>query len=507
MPGQAIVTIGEKQWQAYLATTYQELVQGLGGLPSILAGTGMLFALPADEAVSVTTESMRFSIDIIFISSSLKVVDVASNVAPGLIVSEATPVRYFLEVNAGEAADVEAGDSVILAIYQVPTFDPSQIVGFAIPLVALGFVCGMAGGMARAMAGKPERRLLPKTNKGRPTRDDVRVEVWEERDRLHIGIQDRETGEYIASWWDDEAREMFEQGFFKRGRGLEESVLSYAEGVGLLAPARPPQTRPKIHFVGSCKVSEGRCLTHSSPVSETVRCPQSPLADEEWRVAYELVKEAFPGGQSNPWVNGWWPETWEEAERAIRHYDESLWKAFWKYEARSREAVELYRRSAEKATYNYRYYVMKEYEKGRERARVPVEAVPRLIGPTERGEAQIRPYRVEENVGYRGERLGTWAVVELWPGGTVRSPFRTKEEAIRREQEIADYYGWKVELVEGSSPKLIGPRERREVPEEIKYFADSRDDIERSINHNGLRHKLDETFSKAIERVKGRGRL
>ncbi len=83
----------------------------------------------------------------------------------------------------------------------------------------------------------PLRRVLPTTRSGhgRLTRDDVRIEVWEERDRLHIGIQDKETGDYIVSWWDDEAREMFEDGFFKRGRGLKESVLTYAEEVGLLA--------------------------------------------------------------------------------------------------------------------------------------------------------------------------------------------------------------------------------------------------------------------------------
>jgi len=67
-----------------------------------------------------------------------------------------------------------------------------------------------------------------------PSRDDVRVEVWEERDRLHIGIQSKETGDYLISWWDDDAREMFEQGFFKSGPGLEESVLEYAEDMGIL---------------------------------------------------------------------------------------------------------------------------------------------------------------------------------------------------------------------------------------------------------------------------------
>lgn len=72
----------------------------------------------------------------------------------------------------------------------------------------------------------------------KPTRDAVRVEVWEERDRLHIGIQDKKTGEYYKSWWDDEAREMFEDGFFQRGPRLEESVLSYAEERGILAKQR-----------------------------------------------------------------------------------------------------------------------------------------------------------------------------------------------------------------------------------------------------------------------------
>lgn len=74
---------------------------------------------------------------------------------------------------------------------------------------------------------KPKRKF--------PTRDQVRVEVWEERDRLHIGIQDKETGYYYASWWDDDARQMFEDGFFQRVPNLERSVLDYAEDMGILA--------------------------------------------------------------------------------------------------------------------------------------------------------------------------------------------------------------------------------------------------------------------------------
>ncbi|GEM_PF-6951097 len=104
----------------------------------------------------------------------------------------------------------------------------------------------------------PAGAFLPHTLKKEPgagkavprlTRGDVRVEVWAERDRLHVGIQDKSTGEYVASWWDDEAREMMEQGFFycpgplgwripAERIKLEESVLGYAEEQGLLTPVR-----------------------------------------------------------------------------------------------------------------------------------------------------------------------------------------------------------------------------------------------------------------------------
>jgi len=82
--------------------------------------------------------------------------------------------------------------------------------------------------------GPPVNPQAMNPTKPLPTRDDVEVVKWEERDRLHIGIQDKETGDYYASWFDDEAREMFDQGFFKREPHLKESVLQYAEDMGIL---------------------------------------------------------------------------------------------------------------------------------------------------------------------------------------------------------------------------------------------------------------------------------
>lgn len=63
------------------------------------------------------------------------------------------------------------------------------------------------------------------------------VEKWEERDRLHISLLYRfADGEEhgIADWWDDDAREMFEDGFFTvRHPDLETSVIDYAVQNGL----------------------------------------------------------------------------------------------------------------------------------------------------------------------------------------------------------------------------------------------------------------------------------
>jgi len=79
-----------------------------------------------------------------------------------------------------------------------------------------------------------------------PTRSQVRVDVWEERDRLSIAVVDKDTDKAIVEWWDEDARQMFEDGFFKPGivhgqlsqsadRNLTESVLEYAEDMGFIA--------------------------------------------------------------------------------------------------------------------------------------------------------------------------------------------------------------------------------------------------------------------------------
>jgi hypothetical protein len=118
---------------------------------------------------------MLFSIDIVFIGSDLKVVDVARNVAPGYVVTERTPVRYFLEVNANEASAISKGDQVGITLYQAQAapINLSSVVPFAATLMVLGFFSSWIGGTMRTVAaparekpvlyGTEGKRLLPQT--------------------------------------------------------------------------------------------------------------------------------------------------------------------------------------------------------------------------------------------------------------------------------------------------------------------------------------------------------
>jgi len=127
MPGQAIVTIRDKQWTVSIADIAWELAQGLGGLPELPAGTGMLFDTGWEQVIQVTTMPMLFPLDIAFLSESLVVTELYRNVEPGYILTSTLPARYFLEVSADELKGVEAGDRAtveFLPLEEIPVIIP-----------------------------------------------------------------------------------------------------------------------------------------------------------------------------------------------------------------------------------------------------------------------------------------------------------------------------------------------------------------------------------------------
>ena len=114
MSGQAIVKIGDKEWSTDVATLPWELSQGLGGLTELPPASGMLFDMGVEQTIQVTTVPMLFPLDIAFFSENLIVTEVYRDVEPGYIVTSQIPARYFLEVNAGELADIDAGSQAVV---------------------------------------------------------------------------------------------------------------------------------------------------------------------------------------------------------------------------------------------------------------------------------------------------------------------------------------------------------------------------------------------------------
>ena len=166
MPGQAIITIRDKQWQVDIADTPWELMQGLAGLPGIPPGTGMLFDTGATQLIQVTTVPMLFPIDIAFLSETLVVTEVYHNVEPGYLVTSTVQARYFLEVNAGELEGIDSGDRAFIEFLPAPLMMPAEtdwmsammsFMGFAIMAV---FIVAIARAFVKAAMEPPKEKLV-----------------------------------------------------------------------------------------------------------------------------------------------------------------------------------------------------------------------------------------------------------------------------------------------------------------------------------------------------------
>jgi uncharacterized membrane protein (UPF0127 family) len=105
-----------------LALTTDDRALGLGERDSLPIDSGMLFDLGENRVPGFWMKGMRFPIDMVWIDENKTIVGVANDVQPQPGVpdedlrrySPAEPVRYVLEVNAGEALrrEMVAGDVV-----------------------------------------------------------------------------------------------------------------------------------------------------------------------------------------------------------------------------------------------------------------------------------------------------------------------------------------------------------------------------------------------------------
>ena len=151
MPGQATVTINDKQWLVAVANTSTEITSGLSGVSSIPAQTGALFDLGHGYSIiPINMSLMLFPLDIIFIDSNFTVVGVLHDVQPNdearFEAYNTSSAKYFLEVNAGEAEDIEVGNTVsITGLPTTQALDLGAIFQLLIATVICGGMIGLLG--------------------------------------------------------------------------------------------------------------------------------------------------------------------------------------------------------------------------------------------------------------------------------------------------------------------------------------------------------------------------
>jgi len=114
------VKIGSINIPVEVAQTSAEVQKGLSGRLSLDQDKGMLFLFAKADIYSFWMPDMHFPLDIVWISSSKKVVSVSTNVSNDFdpanpkFYRPPSPAQYVLEVNAGFAArtGIKTGDNV-----------------------------------------------------------------------------------------------------------------------------------------------------------------------------------------------------------------------------------------------------------------------------------------------------------------------------------------------------------------------------------------------------------
>jgi len=185
MAGQAVVTIGDKEWYVDVATLPWEMSQGLGGLVELPPAAGMLFDMGFVQTIEVTTVPMLFPIDIAFLSEDLTVTEIYRDIEPGYLVTSQSPARYFLEVNASELDSIESGASVSVEYLVVEEMTPaaSELVSSIVPFIgflAVGAITTLAmRDMVKDLFEDEKSFLIQKGNDTSATCEIVRPHYYD----------------------------------------------------------------------------------------------------------------------------------------------------------------------------------------------------------------------------------------------------------------------------------------------------------------------------------------
>ena len=113
-----VVRVGSLEFSVDVAADSEMRIKGLSGKGSLDGGTGMLFVFEKEERLRFWMRDMEIPLDMIWIGSNCRVVDVSEDVPfpePDTPLddlprySPESPAKYVLEINGGESADLGLG--------------------------------------------------------------------------------------------------------------------------------------------------------------------------------------------------------------------------------------------------------------------------------------------------------------------------------------------------------------------------------------------------------------
>jgi len=112
LSGLQTIQIAGRTIKVSIANTKDARARGLGGINSLASDEGMLFSFETDGKYQFWMRDMLFPIDILWLDSDGRVVDMRENASPYTYPEVFTPnltARYVLELPAGFARDNNVG--------------------------------------------------------------------------------------------------------------------------------------------------------------------------------------------------------------------------------------------------------------------------------------------------------------------------------------------------------------------------------------------------------------
>lgn len=104
------ITIGDKEYQVYIAKTQEERKKGLQGVKSLDKDKGMLFIFDEVDTVGMWMKDTHIPLDIIFINDDEEVISIYKGQPMSEDIAEEDNVKYVLEVN--QNSGIKEGDDL-----------------------------------------------------------------------------------------------------------------------------------------------------------------------------------------------------------------------------------------------------------------------------------------------------------------------------------------------------------------------------------------------------------